>query len=878
MKINNILVKICFLLILFGVTAINNVQSQSLSGIDLASINVDELSDEQIIDYIKQAEARGLTQDQLEELARQRGVSELQISKLRRRIETIRSSLSVNSINTAKQELRSGVMSTPNNPLGVLFSDSAKEQMSEEERKTFGFDLFRSEKLTFTPNLNIPTPANYVLGPGDELSIDLWGATQQYFTLSVGPEGTIRPPELSPIYVNGLTIEQAERKIIDRLTEIYGGLKKTGDQSQNIFYQVSLSNVRSINVSVVGEVEVPGSYTLNSLSTVFTALYAAGGPTAKGTFRSIKLMRNNLLKTEVDLYRFLIDGIKPNDELLQEGDVIIVQLYTAKVEVEGKVKRPGIYEVKTGETYGDLMNHVGGYTNDAYKSFITVDRNSKNGKEILNLPTSDLKSYTPLDGDMVKVIPSNDRYINRVQLEGAVVIPGNYEWNEGLTVSQLIKKAEGLAGDAYMTRATIYRTNEDFTQTTISFDLQALLNEGTDDINLLNEDRVRIFSIYDLNEEYYVEVNGEVSIPGVLPYMNNMKVEDVILLSGGLKEGASGAQIEISRRNLNGSANSSSEILTLNISKDLKIRDGEGDVILEPFDQIFIRRVPNYRFQQKVRVEGEVTSPGDYAIGRKDDRISDIIERAGGITPYAYPEGAILIRKTEFAEKKEEGSLNMEKLLQLKERILAMDTTSFAVSQAQSKLINRVKSLIPKKLEYSNSGSFDSGVSNRVKKELTEEFFGADSLMTEIELNEEEPTVLELEKILNQKGSEYDLFVREGDVIFIPAKLQTVRVAGEVISPLNLRYQKNFTFKDYINDAGGFTSEAKKGRSYVQYPNGKRRQAKRFLFFKFYPKVEPGSTIFVSRKPDRVPVNLQSIIAITGSMATLALVIDRLSN
>lgn len=871
--------KLMVIFILISGFGWNQAYCQSVSNIDITSVNVDELTDDQIRSYIQQAEARGFTQDQLENLARQRGMSEVQIAKLRRRVEAVRLSSPGGQAVAADNGLRTSPVSPEGDVFGNFGPSNSTYVLTEEQKKIFGFGLFRSDNLTFTPNLNIPTPQNYVIGPGDEISVDLWGATQQFFSLTVGAEGTVRPPELSPVYINGLTVKQAESKIIDRLSQIYGGIKGSQAQAQNIFYQVSLSNVRTINVTVVGEVGVPGNYSLNSLSTVFTALHAAGGPADDGTFRSIRLIRDNKLKTEVDLYDFLVEGLRPNDERLRDGDVIIVKLFETRVEVEGEVKRPGIYEVKAGESFKELiMKHAGGFSSSAYQAFITVDRNSETGKSVLNIPTTDLDQFEPKDGDLIKVRAVQERYENRVQIKGAVSLGGDYELTEGLTVKGLINNANGLMGDAYLDRATIFRTNPDFSQQTISFNLQELLAGEREDIELVNEDILQVFSIYDLQEEYYVEINGEVSIPGVLPYVKNMKVEDVILLAGGLKEGASGAQIEISRRNVAGSANSVSEIINLSINKNLSTEDGSPDIILEPFDQIFIRKVPNYSLQQKVTIEGEVSGPGEYAISRKDERISDIIKRAGGITPYAYPKGAILIRKTEFAEKKADSELNYEKLLALKEKILAMDTASASLSHARLKLVERLKLLMEGGRGEFTAESFDQGVGNRVKRELTEDLVAADSLATQIEISEEEPTVLELSNILENPGSKYDYFVKEGDIISIPPKLQTIRVAGEVISPLNLRYEKPLTFKDYITDAGGFTTKAKKGRSYVQYPNGKRRQTKRFLFFKFYPRIEPGSTIVVTRKPDRDKISLQEILAITSSLATITFLVDRISN
>ncbi|GAB5524335.1 MAG: SLBB domain-containing protein [Roseivirga sp.] len=847
--------------------------AQSLSTTDLSTINVDDLSDQQLLGYLQQAEESGYSQTQLEAFARQRGMSEVQISKLRARLSQLRfdSGATGNDV-TVTSTNREVIQFSEEEIFGKLAGVDLENGLTEEQSKIFGFELFRSDKLDFSPNLNIPTPKNYVLGPGDGIVVDLWGATQQYWTFEVSSEGTIRPEDLGPIYINGLSVDEAKEKIIDRLSQVYDGLKPSDGTRPTIFHQISLGNIRSINVTVVGEVDNPGNYTLNSLSTVFTALYAAGGPTEKGTFRSIRLMRNNKLKAEVDLYDFLVDGVKPNDELLRDGDVVIVKLLENRVEIEGEVRRPGIYEIKKGETFQDLLQNAGSFTSSAFKGFIGVRRNSVDGKVIRNISAEDLDKKYPEDGDFILVRLNQETFRNRVQMEGAVHMAGVYELEENMTVKDLIEKANGPRGDAYFDRATIYRMNPDFSQQTIAFDLRRVLSGTDQDIPLIREDVVRISSIYDLREEYYVDIEGEVSFVGSFPYISGMTVEDLILLAGGLTEGASGARVEISRRNTGGVSSSLSEIITLDIDKNLGL-SGRKEIEVKPFDQVFIRRTSNYNVQQQISIEGEINSPGIYAISRKDERISDVIKRAGGLTAYAYPEGAFLIRKTEFAEKPGRNELSLDKLQELRNRI-SSDTT-IASSKAREELMWRIERAIR---SMQKSSEKDTDIGSQVIRELTEDIVSADSLQESEGLSEQEPTVLDLPKILENPGSKYDYIVREGDVISIPGKLETVRIAGEVISPLNLRYDEVFSFKDYINDAGGFTSNAKKGRSYIQYPDGRRKQARRFLFFKFYPKVLPGSTIVVSRKPDRAPVNLQSAIAAVGSIATLALVIDRLSN
>lgn len=843
------------------------VQAQGLGGVDLKSVRVDDLSDEEILGYIRQAEERNLTQPQLEALARQQGVSESEILKLRRRIERLRGGLISDTGVTGqnKSKGRSTQLVSPEDVFGSL-SGQERTALTEGQKKIFGFDLFQKQSLTFAPNLNLPTPEDYVLGPQDVLIVDLWGATQQYMELEVSPEGTVRPDKLAPIYVNGLTIENASEKIINRLSEINSGLKSEEGNAPTIFHQVSLGNIRTITINVVGEVARPSLYSLPSLATVYTALHAAGGPTEAGTFRDIKLVRDNKIISSIDIYSFLTSGVRSGDLTLRNGDVIIVRPSQFQVELDGEVRRPGLFELKEEERFINLLEYAGGFKNTAFKSRVTVKRNGVKEREIVDVDSEEFESFVPNDGDLFEISGILDRFSNRVIINGAVLREGEYQLTEGLTVKQLIKKADGLRGDAYRTRATIYRTGEDFSQSTVSFNLGALMDGSQSDIALLREDVVRITSIYDLREEYIVSISGEVQEEGVWPFFNQMTVKDLIVLAKGLRESASGALVEISRRNKNSSANSTAEIIRLSIDEDLSIRGLREETVLQPFDQVYIRKSPGYTVQQQVTVEGEVVAPGLYTISRKDERISDILVRAEGLTQYAYPKGAILIRKTEFSDSKSNDELSQEYLQELRQKVLGDETELKNISQVR--LIERLN-----KISNKTSANTDNDqVGSRFKKDLIEDITEQDSLVKDIKIEEEEPVAIDLDKILNAPGSKYDLILKPGDVISIPGELETVRVAGEVTSPLNVRFDDSYSFKDYIYQSGGFLASAKKGRSYVQYPNGERKGVKRFLWFKKYPKVEPGSTIFVSRKPERNGIGTQGWISIGTGLATFGLV------
>jgi len=846
--------------------------SQSLNSTNLSSINIDELSDEQILNYLKQAEGSGYTQSQLEAFARQRGMPESQISKLKMRIGKLTGGVSSieSSSNQASTSGRQQIVMSEGEVFGKLSNTPRTKSLTAIQQKIYGYDLFQSDNLTFAPNLNIPTPKDYVLGPGDEIHIDLWGATQAASTLVVSNEGTIRPENLRPIYVNGMTMEEFEKLVSDRLAAIYSGL---GGDNPSIFYQVSLGNIRTINVSIVGEVNNPGNYALNSLSTVYTALYASGGPTENGTFRKIQLIRDNKLFKEVDIYEFLQSGIKGNDERLMSGDIIIVRPFTMRVEIDGEVRRPGLYELNDDESLSDLLEYASGFSNTAYRSLITTKRNGLDEREVLDVNVSEFDSFIPKDGDFFQVASILERYSNRVLIEGAVYREGEYQLTDGLTLMQLIEKAAGLRGDVFLTRATIYRTNEDFSQNIIPIDLSKLMSGDMEDIRLQKEDLVRINSIYDLSEEFYVQISGEITEGGVYPFFNQMTVQDLIVLSGGLTEGATGAMIEVSRRNKDANLNTSAEIFNLEIDKSLSLDYEDRNLLLEPFDQVYIRRTPGYTVQQQVTIEGEVAVPGVYSIGRKDERISDILKRAKGLTQYAYPEGAILIRKTEFSADKSNDQISKEYLQQLRSKLL--NEGAGLKNMSLEMLIGRLDEI---EFESGSLESSDDAIGGSFKKDLIEDVAESDSLVRNVDIQSQEPVALDLNKILEEPGSKYDFILKEGDVISIPGRLETVRVAGEVTSPLNLRYDKSYSFRDYIDQSGGFLQTAKKGRSYVQYPNGKRKGTKRFLFFKFYPKIEPGTTIFVARKPERRGLSTAEWLAVASSLATIALTVNTLSN
>lgn len=839
--------------------------SQKIGGVDISSVNIDRLTDSQLEEYLDRLKTRGISQADAEVIARQKGVSESQIQKLRARLKAYQSSNKGGGESIPESRVAERAVS------GSITKPSPNK-ISDTDSNIFGAEIFRNENLTFAPNLSLPTPENYVLGTGDEILIDLWGSTKLFFRLVVSSEGVVRPENTGPIYVNGLTIKQASNRLIDQLSQVYSGLKSVNGNEPSIFYQVSLGQIRTISVEIIGAVELSGTFSLPSLATVYTALQASGGPSEAGTFRNVRLIRNNKIVTTVDLYDYLVSGMKTNNLTLKDGDVILVPNYQTRVDLKGEIRIPGYFETKDEETIQDVLRFAGGFSSQAYRESITLKRNGEKQRHILDVAKEQFEIIVPQDGDIVEVSRILQRFNNRVLVQGAVLRPGEFELTNGLTLKQLIEKSDGLRGDAFVKRATIYRTNEDFSQSTIPVDLGELLNGSIPDIRLLREDIVRVPSIYDLREEYFVQINGEVLEGGVYPYFQGMTVEDLIVLSKGLKESASGAIIEISRRNKGSSVNSMAEIISISIDISLSLANEDKRSVLQPFDQVYVRKSPGYTVQEQVAIEGEVLAPGEYTIQKKDERISDLLERAKGLTPYAYPPGAILIRRTEFSNPRSKDVINQLFLQELRKKILSNESSLKSIDQIELiERLNKIESLSYRDNENDLIGS-------RIKKDLIEDITEQDSLIRDIKIVEEEPVAIDLDEILKNPGSKYDLIVRPGDVISIPGKLETVRLAGEVTSPLNVRYDKSYSFKDYIYQSGGFLESAKRGRSYVQYPNGERKGVKRFLWFKKYPKVEPGSTIFVSRKKERQGINFQAIIAAAGSVATLALVIDRLSS
>ncbi len=815
----------------------NNNQTQDFNQYDLSTINVDQLTDDQIQAIISKANQSGMTFDQLENLAIQRGMPADEVEKLKDRIDSIQSgqgntdsekfidrSRSYKQENEDKVTNRNQFLNRNKKPglnenenlsktdiFGSLVNGRKKER---PEDKIFGFSIFNNKKFTFEPGLNIPTPRNYQLGPGDDIVIDIWGASQQTFQQKVSPDGAIFISNLGPVFISGMSIEEAIGKLKKDLSNIYAGLQGA---NPNTFLKVSLKSVRSIKVNILGEAYLPGTYTLPSLASVFNALYAAGGPSMNGTLRNIKVVREGKKIAELDFYDYLLKGELKNNLILQDQDVVFISPYSDRVEIIGEVKRPAYYDLKETENLKNLLSFAGGTSGKAYTQRYKVLRKTGRDNKVFDIPSVLSDTMKLVNGDRVIVDSVIDRFENRVEIKGAVYRPGIFALDTGLTLKKLIEKADGLRGDAFTSRISIYRTRENLTMSVIPVDLGDLINDKNGDIPLKREDLVFIPSIFDLKEEYTVNIDGEIRKPGSYSFVSGGSVEDLILRAGGLLESASLARLEIARRIKNNLANNSSnkvaEIYQYPISSDLKLSDSASKFILQPFDQVFIRRSPGYEVQEMVNIAGEVAFPGTYIINDKEEKLSDLINRAGGLSKDAYVKGARLVRK-----------LPVDK----KQRLEALRAIA-----SHSK----------------------------------------DSVKIDYSLNDETTIGIYLDKILSNPGSNYDLILQTGDSVIIPKELQTVRLSGAVLFPVTVRFDKVYSFKSYINRAGGFAPEAQYGKSYIIYANGSIDRTHKLLFFNLFPRVEPGAEIVVPKKPVKKGLSPAETVGITSAIATMALVI-----
>ena len=681
-----------------------SIQSFSQNFSDLSNVNFSELSNSQIDLLLRRASSQGFNEFDLLKMARVQGMSQSELEKLDKRFKSAKTIARVaENASTPLEETR--------------LRKRWKEEMEvfrEVDSDIYGYDVFRGNTfLSFQSNLNVPTPLDYVIGPGDKLFIDIYGQSENYYQVEVSPDGDAILENIGPVNLSGLSLENAKKRLMSRFKPVYSGLN-----DNSTFINISVGIPRAIRVNIVGEVNLPGTYNFSAFNTAYNAIYVAGGITENATLREIKLYRNNKLVNTIDVYKFLNRGDGSSNIRLENNDLIVVGPYTNRVTIEGAVKIPGKFETKQDETLADLLSYSGGLSENAFKKSIKLTRIIDGELKIVDINSDQFEFFKPMSGDKYQVDQIIEKYNNRVIVNGAVYRPGTFSVFDGMSVRDLIEKAGGLKSDVYYEKAYVVRTNKDYSTTTISIDLKNEMNNPS--FILKEEDILNILSLNDLSEDSYVEISGEINNPGVFPYSENLSVSDLILLAGGFKENASESRIEINRRlssdeKLN--ENNITEILTFDFNQNLK----ESPIIIKPFDQIIIRKNPNFYVQQYARVEGEVMYPGKYAISSKNERISDLMNRSGGFKNMAYLKGATLIRLTEFAELKSDLTKKIKNLNNLK---IKVSSKKGALTESEVLLIKRIdedlKNLETQKNENKNLASYakTERISEIIKKKL----------------------------------------------------------------------------------------------------------------------------------------------------------------
>ncbi len=798
---------------------IRPVLAQNLPS-NLSNTHINELSDNQIRELIQDASSSGLSDSELLQMAAGRGLPPGEVKNLQSRINSIRGNtngsrkIDYDTTSTSRSLNRNYNDSSPDSANKKVFNSIVP--------KVFGSEIFKNSNSSFTPNLNLATPKNYIVGPGDQLNVNVYGNSVANWKLEVSPEGNINIPEAGILNVAGKTIDQVTNDIKNKLTAYHFSIGK------GTSVQVSLGNIRSIKVIIIGNVKKPGTYTVPSLATAFNALYAAGGPNDRGSYRQIEIIRNNKIIRTLDIYDFLTKGDQQNNIGLQDQDIIRVPAYRTHVTMLGEVNNPAIFEVLPGETLADVLRFANGFTDQAYTSRIKIYQISNQQRRITDITESEFKNYHPLRGDKYIVEPILERFENRVVIAGAVFRPGDFQLEDGLTLSQLIKKAAGLTEDAFTNRGSITRLNPDNTKQLLSFNVKGIVNKTIPDILLQREDSVYISSIFELKDRDSVTIKGEVRKPGNFAYADSMKVADLVIKAGGFNLGASPKRLEVARRKTGDDSilvsNQAAVIYTVNLDKNLSLTN--VDFTLQPYDIVTVYNLPNYEKQRTVKVEGEVLYPGYYIINTQNEKISDLIKRAGNLKPVADAEGSSL-RRTNLA-------------------ILGVDKSK----RDSTVLINEHSDRL-KHLQYAVKDTI-----NRQDNQPRNNFIGID-----------------LTQILQKPGSVTDLILEDGDVIRVPKKQQVVRVNGLILYPSAIVYRKDKSFKDYISNAGGFSPLALKRAAYIVYANGEVRSARKFLFFNSYPEVKPGSEIFVPQKLPRRANSTQELIGLTTGIASIGAII-----
>ncbi len=822
----------------------------------VCSLMVSALTDQQVIDYIKKQSAAGKTEQQIGKELLAKGVTPDQAKRIKAKYEAqqrgeaadSRNYTSVNGDrrrgnsensrqkdnvstrrNYEKGVSQSRIQGEPvdftsaddsyynNDNNGLLYENVNLAIDSLNYKEIYGHKIFNTQALSFEPSENLATPQNYRLGPGDEVIIDIWGTSEDHLREMISPEGSIMIAQIGPVYLNGMTISDANKHIKNAFSRKYAGMSEAETD-----VQVTLGQVRTIQVDILGEVATPGTFRMSPFSSVFHALYLSGGINDIGSLRNIQVLRNNKKVAGVDIYEYLFNGKTNGNIRLQEGDVIIVPPYEQLVSIDGNVKRPMYYEIKPDETIKTILDYAGGFTGDAYSGMVRLERQSGTENELYNIERGEFCSYRLKDGDMITVGTILDRYANRVELKGAVYRPGMFAIGRDIrTVSDLIRKADGLTDNAYDDRALLYREGPDMQLQIIALDLKNIMAGISPDVELKRNDIIEISSIDDLTDRGDITIAGQVTNPGTYPYAENMTVEDIILQAGGLLEGASTARVDVSRRIVDPTSVTATQQLShvYSVSIDGGFAVGKGEhFVLKPYDRVVVRKSPGYGAQTTVEINGEVLFDGEYVLQRRNERVSELVKRAGGVIEGAYIKGASLSRKLTEAE-----------------YIARKETLRLAMANNQA---GQADSLALSKIEVSDT--YNVGI--------------------------------DLQKALNNPGSTYDLVMQPGDVLYVPQEQSTVKITGDVMFPNAVVYEPGKKLSYYIDQAGGYGQQAKKGKAFIVYLNGTVAKAKKNT------PIEPGCQIIVPSKPKNSGTDWTKILTLATSFTSVATMAATITN
>jgi len=802
-----VIIAILFVVALFQSSAV--MAQNLLKSSDLSTLQVDYLSDSDIVKIKTQLQANNLTIEQAEPMALSKGMSASEFSKLKARLA---------QFDTKKDSSKDGTKNDENGSVGKsIQKESGRTQQEIINKKVkdslnalvFGSELFDNPTLNFEPNLKLATPVNYVLGPGDELQISVYGVQEFNASIPVSVEGKVSLQYVGEISVSGMSIEAATQKIKSAFARVYSTV--SSGQSQ---VSVSLSQIRTIKVTLIGSRQ-PGNYSISSLATVYNALFLGGGPAKNGSYRNIELLRNNKVYKTVDIYNFLVNGDQSDNVGLKDNDVIRIPAYNQRVIVEGEVKRPGIFEMKKGESFTDLLRFASGFNEFAYTASVNVVQKTSTEFKVRDIKQSEFSTYKPLSGDVFNISKILNRFENRIKIEGAVFRPNFYSFTEGMKVSDLIGRAEGLKEDAYSKRGTIIRLKTDLTTEIVNFDVaKAMSGDPAENILLKREDNVTVYSILDFRDEFKVTIDGEVKKPGEYNYYENLTLNDLIVQVGGLT-GSASKRVEVARmitsEEIDDANPLKAQLFTIEISPDNN--EQAKNFGLQPFDVVSIRKMAVYSKPESITVAGAVNYPGKYALVNKKSKVYDLIQRAGGLTSLANVEGVKIKRPIQAKQIEDFENVN----------------------------INVVKK---------------DSIQDKLVKELK---------FATIPLNWNE--------IVKDQSAGANITLFAGDEIEVAIFNEGVKVGGNVLLTSEIPYVKGKSFHYYLNAVGGVDGKGWKRKSYVIYPNGKASVTNSFLFFRAYPNVKPGSQIIVPEKPEVKKASVGELVGIGSVISSLALLI-----